>query len=227
MTLLWREFIIFRQCWQAVFHQDSLHTPKLDQIGANQLVPSIPEGPHVLFPFWCSPLHWSVLEVSILCSEIWSNGCLHRPNRNHELQKWIYRLKLPATVSILGKGLAATLQNPLGFMRCRQNGGRNGNYKDCSATYLLRRCPNDEVIQWRNGRVSSCWSAGQVKGASPPLDGYPFFQLHHREGMIVLEGIIGEKSRARNTIKSLSAESSPVHLFPDYHSTQRQKVKFD
>lgn len=66
-----------------------------------------------------------------------------------------------------------------------------------------------------------------MKGASPPLDGYPFFQLHHRAGMIVLEGIIGEKSRAWNIIKSPSAESSPVHLFPDYHSTQGRRVKFD
>lgn len=45
--------------------------------------------------------------------------------------------------------------------------------------------------------------------------------------MIVLEGIIGEKSRAWNTVKSLYAEPHPVHLFPDYHSSQGRKVKFD
>lgn len=47
------------ECWQAVFYQDSLHTPKLDQNGAKPLVSSIPEGPHVLFHLWRSPLHFS------------------------------------------------------------------------------------------------------------------------------------------------------------------------
>lgn len=85
--------------------------------------------------------------------------------------------------------------------------------------------PNDELIQRRQERVSSCWSAKQVKGALPPLDGYHFFQLHHSAGMIMLEGIIGEKSRAWNITKWLFAESSQVHLLPDYHSYPRTESK--
>lgn len=110
-------------------------------------------------------------------------------------------------------------------MRCRQNGGRNVNYKDFSATYLLRRYPEWWIYSTEEGPVSSCWSARQVKGVWPPLDGYPFFQLHHRAGMIMLEGIIVEKSRAWNIIKWLFAESSQVHLFPDYPSTPRTDSK--